>query len=289
MLLDFFQTSLDGLMVGGLYATVALGITLVFGLVGILNFAHGQMVMLGAYIVFFATAAGWGFWFGLALAMVCMALFGLLLERVVFRRTLGNPMAGLAVSLGLIMIIENLAAAAFTPDPRFVDPPLVGSVALGSLVFSSQRLLVLVVAGTLIGAFYLFLQKTQIGKGIRAMAQNRQGAALVGVRITRVTAAIFAAGSALAGAAGALLASLFAITPFMGNTPLMKGFILATLGGLGSVPGAIAAGFLLGLAESFGSRYLSASFRDGYGFILLIATLLFLPNGLFGARTKAKL
>jgi len=116
------------------------------------------------------------------------------------------------------------------------------------------------------------------------MAQNRVGAALVGVKVTRVSAAIFMIGSALAGAAGALYGSLFAITPFMSHTPLMKGFILAAFGGLGSVPGAIVAGCLLGLAESFGSRYLSAAFRDGYGFILLILTLLFMPNGLFGAR-----
>jgi branched-chain amino acid transport system permease protein len=288
MLLDIAQTCLDGLMVGGLYAVVALGITLVLGLVGILNFAHGQMVMLGGYIVFFSVAAGLGFWAGLLLAMLGMAALGFLLELLVFRRTLGDHMMGLTASLGLIMVFENLAAAVFTPDPRSVDPPLTGSVEIGPLLMSSQRLLVLVLTVVLIGAFYLFLQKTSTGKAIRAMGQNRQGAALVGVRITRVTAVVFAVGSALAGGAGALYASLFAVTPFMGNVPLMKGFILATLGGLGSVPGAIAAGFLLGLAESFGSRYLLASFRDGYGFILLIITLLLMPNGLFAARGKGR-
>ena len=288
MLRDIAQTCLDGLMVGGLYAVVALGITLVLGLLGILNFAHGQMVMLGGYIVFFSVAAGLGFWAGMLLAMLGMAALGFLLEVLVFRRTLGDHMMGLTASLGLIMVLQNLAAAAFTPDPRFVDPPLTGSVEIGPLLMSSQRLLVLVLTVVLIGAFYLFLQKTSTGKAIRAMGQNRQGAALVGVRITRVTAVVFAVGSGLAGAAGALYASLFAVTPFMGNGPLMKGFILATLGGLGSVPGAIAAGFLLGLAESFGSRYLLASFRDGYGFILLIITLLFMPNGIFAAGGKGR-
>ena len=284
MLLDIVQTAFDGLMVGGLYASVALGITLVFGLMGILNFAHGQMVMLGAYIAFYAVASGLGFWVGTALAMLAMGLFGALLERAIFRRTLVDPMAGLTVSLGLIMIIENLAAAWFTPDPRFMEPPLSGDVRLGPLALSSQRLLVLLLAAAMITAFYLFLKRTRLGKAIRAMAQSRQGASLVGVKVTRVSAAIFMIGSALAGAAGALYASLFAISPFMGPTPLMKGFILAAFGGLGSVPGAIVAGALLGLAESFGSRYLSAAFRDGYGFILLILTLLLMPNGLFGAR-----
>jgi branched-chain amino acid transport system permease protein len=282
-MLDFIQTSIDGLMVGGLYATVALGITLVFGLVGILNFAHGQSVMLGAYVTFFVVLAGYPFWLGAVLATFAMALFGAALERAVFRRTLGDPLAGLAVSLGLIMIIENLAAAGFTPDPRFVDPPVSGRVQLGPLVLSSQRLLVLLVSVLLIGGFSLFLKRARLGKAIRAMAQSREGAALVGVRVSVISSAIFTIGSALAGAAGALYASLFAVTPFMGATPLTKGFILAALGGLGSVPGAIAAGFLLGLAESFGSRYLSASFRDGYGFIILIFALLFLPTGLFGA------
>jgi len=282
-MLDFIQTGIDGLMVGGLYATVALGITLVFGLVGILNFAHGQSVMLGAYVTFFVVLAGYPFWLGAVLATLAMALFGAALERAVFRRTLGDPLAGLAVSLGLIMIVENLAAAGFTPDPRFVDPPVSGSVQVGPLVLSSQRLLVLVVSVLLIGGFSLFLKRARLGKAIRAMAQSREGAALVGVRVSVISSAIFTIGSALAGAAGALYASLFAITPFMGATPLTKGFILAALGGLGSVPGAIVAGFLLGLAESFGSRYLSASFRDGYGFIILIFALLFLPTGLFGA------
>ena len=288
MWLDIVQTASDGLMVGGLYASVALGITLVFGLVGMLNFAHGQMVMLGAYIAFFTTAAGLGFWVGLGLAIIAMALFGALLERAVFRRTLSDPMMGLTVSLGLIMIIENLAAAGFTPEPRFMEPPLSGDVRLGPLVLSSQRLLVMALTTALIGGFYLFLKATTLGKAIRAMAQNRQGAALVGVKVTRVSAVIFAIGSGLAGAAGALYGSLFAISPFMGTAPLMKGFILAAFGGLGSVPGAIIAGCLLGLAESFGSRYLSASFRDGYGFVVLILTLLFMPNGLFGAR-KARI
>jgi len=288
LLVDVTQTVVDGLMVGGLYTTVALGITLVFGITGILNFAQGQLVMLGAYVAYFAAANGLGFWAGLGLAMLAMGALGLALERTLFRHTLGDPMAGLTVSLGLIMVIENLSAAAFTPDSRTLDPPLPGSIHLGALTFPSQRLLVLALAVLLVTAFRLFLQRTRYGKAIRAMGQNRIGAALAGIRISDVTSAVFIAGSALAGAAGVLYASLFAISPYMGATPLMKGFILTALGGLGSVPGAIAAGFLLGLAETFGSRYLSASFRDGYGFMVLIVTLLFFPNGLWGRRGKVR-
>ncbi|HUD84902.1 MAG TPA: branched-chain amino acid ABC transporter permease [Xanthobacteraceae bacterium] len=288
MLLDIAQTAVDGLMVGGLYATVAVGVTLVFGIMGILNFAHGQLVMLGAYVAFYSVTAGWGFWPGLALAALSMALFGLILERLIFRHTLTDHMAGLTVSLGIIMVVENLASAVFTPDPRTFDPPLAGSVQVAGMTLSAQRLLVLALVLLLVGTFYLFLQKTRFGKAIRAMGQNRTGAALVGVQITHVTAAVFAIGSAMAGAAGVLYGSLFAITPYMAAGPLMKGLILTVLGGLGSVPGAVAAGFLLGLAESFGARYLSASFRDGYGFILMIVTLLYFPTGLFGARGKAR-
>jgi branched-chain amino acid transport system permease protein len=288
MLLDIAQTAVDGLMVGGLYATVAVGLTLVFGIMGILNFAHGQMVMLGAYVAFYCVTAGWGFWPGLALAAISMALFGLILERLVFRHTLTDHMAGLTVSLGIIMVVENLAAFVFTPDHRTFDPPLAGSVHFAGMTLPAQRLLVLVLVLVLVGAFYLFLQKTRFGKAIRAMGQNRIGAALVGVQITHVTAMVFAIGSAMAGAAGVLYGSLFAITPYMAAGPLMKGLILTVLGGLGSVPGAVAAGFLLGLAESFGSRYLSASFRDGYGFILMIVALLYFPTGLFSARGKAR-
>jgi branched-chain amino acid transport system permease protein len=286
--MDLIQTLLDGLMVGGLYATVAIGVTLVFGIMGVLNFAHGQMVMLGAYTAFFVVSAGLGFWSALVVGMVAMGLLGLLLERIVFRYTITDHMQGLTASLGLIMVIEHLAAAAFTPDPRHFDPPLPGSFEIAGLTLSSQRMLVLFLVVVLVVACYLFLQKTRIGKAIRAMGQNRTGAALVGIRTTQVTAAVFVLGSAMAGAAGVLYGSLFAITPYMAAAPLMKGFILTVLGGLGSVPGAVVAGFLLGVAESLGSRYLSASFRDGYGFILLIIALLFFPRGLFGLRGKAR-
>ncbi|GAC1423317.1 MAG: branched-chain amino acid ABC transporter permease [Candidatus Velthaea sp.] len=285
---DLAQTVLDGLMVGGLYAAVAVGITLVLGIVGILNFAHGQMVMLGAYIAFFTVSAGYGFWPALLLAMIAMGFFGLILERLIFRRTLGDHMAGLAVSLGLILVVENLAAAVFTPNPRSFDPPLAGSIQLLGITVAAQRLLVLGLVAVLVAALYLFLKYTRYGKAIRAMGQNRTGAALVGVQITQVTALIFAIGSAMAGAAGVLYGSLFAVTPYMASGALTKGFILTVLGGLGSVPGVVVAGFLLGLAESFGSRYLSAEFRDGYGFILMIVALLFFPTGLFGSRGKAR-
>ena len=288
MVLDIIQTILDGLMVGSLYAIIALGITLVFGLVGILNFAQGQLVMLGAFICFSAVSAGLGYWFGLVAAMVVMGLFGVLLERTVFRRTLDNPMGGLTVSLGIIMIVENLTAAAASPDPRFIPTPIEGVLQLGELTLSAQRLFVLVAGIVIIGAFYLFIRRSSLGRAIRAMAQNRQGAALAGIGVTRISASIFAISSALAGGVGALYAGLYSISPYMGSIPLMKGFIVATLGGLGSIPGAIVAGCLLGIAESFGARYLSASFRDGYGFIVLIATLLILPNGLFGLRGRSR-
>lgn len=286
--MDLIQTLLDGLMVGGLYATVAIGVTLVFGIMGILNFAHGQMVMLGAYTAFFVVSAGFGFWPALVIAMFAMGTLGLLLERIVFRYTLTDHMQGLTASLGVIMVIEHLAAAAFTPDPRNFEPPLQGSFQVAGLTLSSQRMLVLALVVVLVVACYLFLQKTRIGKAIRAMGQNRTGAALVGIQTSQVTAVVFVLGSAMAGAAGVLYGSLFAITPYMAAGPLMKGFILTVLGGLGSVPGAVVAGFLLGIAESLGSRYLSASFRDGYGFILLIIALLYFPRGLFGQRGKVR-
>jgi len=286
--MDLIQTLLDGLMVGGLYATVAIGVTLVFGIMGILNFAHGQMVMLGAYTAFFVVSAGLGFWPALLIGMVAMGALGLVLERVVFRHTLGDHMQGLTASLGVIMVVENLAAAAFTHDPRTFEPPLPGSFQIVGLTLSSQRMLVLVLVVVLVVACHLFLQKTRIGKAIRAMGQNRTGAALVGIQTTQVTAVVFVLGSAMAGAAGVLYGSLFAITPYMAAAPLMKGFILTVLGGLGSVPGAVLAGFLLGVAESLGSRYLSASFRDGYGFMLLIIALLYFRRGLFGHRGKVR-
>src|SRR5438067_1016361 len=166
--MDLIQTLLDGLMVGGLYATVAIGVTLVFGIMGILNFAHGQMVMLGAYTAFFVVSAGFGFWPALAIGMVAMGVLGFVLERAVFRFT------------------------------------LTGSLQIAGLTLSSQRMLVLLLVVVLVVGCYLFLQKTRIGKAIRAMGQNRTGAALVGIQTSQVTAVVFVLGSAMAGAAGVL-------------------------------------------------------------------------------------
>jgi branched-chain amino acid transport system permease protein len=288
MLADVIQTVLDGLMVGGLYIAVAVGITLIFGIMGILNFAHGTFLMLGAYVAYFSVTSGLSFGLALVFAMFATGVLSLVLERLVFRRVMDDHMGGLTASLGLIMVIESLSAAAFTPDHRSMDPPYPGSFELLGLTLPLQRVLVLLTAMALVAMLFIFLQKTRLGKAVRAMGQNRTGAALVGVQTAQVTTTVFLVGSALAGAVGALYATLFPISPYMASAPLMKGFIVTVLGGLGSVPGAVVAGCLLGLAESFGSRYLSASFRDGYGFILMIVCLLYFPTGLLSGRGKAR-
>lgn len=289
-MVDVLQALVNGVLAAGVYALVALGLTLILGLLDVANFAHGQAIMVGAYVAFFSISI-WGVPFVVAtvLALVASGVVGLVLERGVFRRTGVDHLRALTASLGLILAFESLASYLFTPNPRILNSPLSGLVAVGPIDIPKQRGAVFLVAAVLVAAFYFYAQKSRSGLALRAVADSREGAALMGVNLKSTNMAVFIIGSALAGAGGALLATLFPITPYVGDIPMLKGFIVAIVGGLGSVPGVIAASLILGITESVGARFLSAAFRDGYGFIVLIVVLLARPNGLFGLSREERL
>ncbi len=281
---DILQQLLNGVMTGSVYALVGLGLTMTFGLLEILNFAHGQMLMLGAYATFLLVQAGVPFPLAMLVAMGGIALLGAVVERVFFRPVQSTPVNGLIVSIGLIAVIENVALLVWGPDPKEIRPPLVGAVQVGGVSLILQRLLVLGLTATLIVLFTVFLRFTTLGKWTRATAQNREAAALMGIPTDRVIAVSFALGSALAAACGALLATLFPFDPFLGEVPVLKGFIVIILGGLGSPVGAVLGGLALGITEALGAGLISSAFRDGFGFVVLILALMWRPQGLLAPR-----
>jgi len=276
-----------GLITGSMYAAVALGLTLVYGIMGILNFAHGEILMVGAYLAFVLTEQlGVNFLAATAASTVAMALLGVIIERTTFRYARQEHLNGLVVSLGLAAILQNVALAVWGADPLSITPPLPHTLDLAGIRVGEQRLLAFVLTVGLIVAFSVFLKKTRLGKGIRATAENQEVAATLGIRTERIIVTTFSLSAALAGLVGALVGSIYTITPLMGGLPCMKGFVVMVLGGLGSVWGAILAGFLLGVVESFGGGMISSIFKDGFGFMALILILIFRPWGLFGNRPE---
>ncbi len=271
-------------MLGSTYAIVALGLTLVFGILNIPNFAHGHLYMLGAYITFFLmTLYGFSFWTALVASMVILGLIGMLIERVVYRPLQGRPHINSFISaIGALIILETSVIVLWGPQGRRIPNPYPGIVELVGITMTYQRLIVIVAAIVLIVLLQIFIKKTTPGITIEAVAQNREGAMLVGINVNWVSSLTFAISTATAAAAASLVAPIFMISPTMGALLGMKAFVIVILGGLGSIPGAILGGYILGILEAIGGGYLSAAYKDVYAFGALILILSIRPTGLFG-------
>jgi branched-chain amino acid transport system permease protein len=285
----FFQQLVNGLILGGAYALISVGMTMIFGIMNISNFAHGTIYMLGGYCVyFFSMAFGVPFFLAVALSILAVGLAGIAMERIVFKPVYGGPILNdLLISLGLAVFLENGALLLWGSTSLSVKTPYTDVIIrIFSASVTLQRIIVLVASIVLIGALYGFLNSTRFGKAIVATSQNPRGAALVGVDLSRVYMATMAISSGLAAAAGALLAPIFYVFPTMGSTPLLKAFVIVVLGGMGNVQGAVVGGFLVGIAESLGGAYISSAYKNVFAFIILIGVLLIRPQGLFGRSEK---
>jgi branched-chain amino acid transport system permease protein len=280
----FFQQVFNGVMLGSTYAIVALGLTLVFGILHIPNFAHGHLYMLGAYVSFFLiTYFGFGFWTALILATLCLGLVGVVVERVVYRPLKDQPHINSFISaIGALMILENGVMAIWGPQGQRIPNPYPDPIELFGIVMSTQRVLLIVVTLVLIGLLQLFIKRTTMGSTIEAVAQDPEGAMLVGINVNRVSSMTFAISTATAATAACMVAPIFMISPSMGVLLGLKAFIICILGGLGSVPGAILGGVILGMLEALGGGYISAAYKDVYAFGALILILAVKPTGLFG-------
>lgn len=281
------QAVVNGLVLGMLYMLMAIGFTMAFGIMRVVNFAHGEFYMIGAFVAFFLVTL-WDvpYVLSIALAGIVVGVLGALVERLVFKPFYGDELNGMIVALGLSVILQNLALIAWGPAPRSFASPFGGVLAIGPFTFPNERLFALVAALVLVLAFWLVMTRTQIGRAMRALAQDKETALMQGIRANRVYPLAFGMALGLAAVAGALMAPIFSVSPFAGHTPMLKAFVVVILGGLGSIPGAAAGGILLGLIESLAGSLLSAMMADILQLALVIALLLFRPWGLLGQRER---
>ena len=286
---ELLQHLVNALILGSTYALLGIGLTLIFGIMRVVNFTHGELYALGAYAVFFLEVSlGVNFFLALVLAVIVGCAVGAVIEFVLLRPLLDADIdTTMLVMIGAWIVMQNtellywggVSKAVMTPFP---DEPL----QIGPVFVSWLRLFVLVVALILIGATYALINRTKLGKAMRATFQDRDTAALMGVNIKGIYTATFAIGSGLAAAAGALLGPVFLVKPSMGDLASLKAFAIVILGGLGNITGATLGGFILAFVEEIGAGYISSGYRDAMGFLIIIIVLLFKPTGLFARAER---
>jgi branched-chain amino acid transport system permease protein len=271
-------------MLGSIYALVALGLTLIYGILEIPNFAHGALYMIGAYFAFLViTSFGVSYWLALVISMIFLFFLGMFVERVVYRPLYVQPVINSFIAaVGLILIIENGALAIW--GPAFRRFPRASSTVFHVLgvTITSQRIIVIVTAVLLIIVLQLFIKRTRLGAAIEATSQNRQGAQLMGINTSLVGGIAFGIGTALAAVAATLVAPILLIYPTMGAPVIAMAFVIIILGGMGSFFGAVVGGYLIGLAETLFSAYVTSNFVDSLIFGILVFILAVRPTGLFG-------
>jgi branched-chain amino acid transport system permease protein len=270
-------------MIGLTYVLIASGLTIVFGILRIVNFAHGQFYMIGAICLYWLySVIGLSYFFAMFLSMIAVAIIGLAVEFILLKRLQSSSiLASLGVVLGLLVGIAGLMELLFGEGIRNVKSAFLGVVDLWSFRLPTERLAIICAALLIITVLFVWIKYTRNGMATRAMAQERRAAALVGVDVENIRYIVMGIGSALAGAAGALVAPLFFVSAHMGTDPMLKSLIIITLGGMGSLPGAVLGGLILGFIEGFGYLYIG-NLTEMFEFMLVIVILLVRPQGLFG-------
>jgi branched-chain amino acid transport system permease protein len=286
---ELIQHLVNTLILGGTYALLGIGLTLIFGIMNVVNFTHGAIYTVGAYVMYLAvTALGLNFFLALPVAILGGLLLGAAIELVLLRPFRGSDIdttmlvmigAGIVLQSGTLWIFGGVAKAIPSPFP---EAPL----QIGPVSISWLRLFVLGAALGLIALTYALINRTKLGLAMRAAFQDADTAALMGVNVRRIHTATFALGSSLAAAAGALLGPVYVVFPQMGGPAELKAFAIVILGGLGNITGAAIGGFVLALAEELGAGYVSSGYRDAMGFLIIIAVLLYRPTGLFAKAER---
>lgn len=289
--MNFIQQLINGIHVGSIYALIALGYTMVYGIVKLINFAHGDILMIGSYFALIAiTVLGLPVWLVIIITTLVCALVGVLIDQIAYRPLRDAPrISALITSLGMSLFLENLFAAIFKPQPRKFPSLIKGSFELGDLHIKKITIVTVIIAVVCMVILDLIVNKTKTGKAMRAVSEDKPAARLMGINVNRIIAITFAIGTAL-GAIGGILYSGIAIqiNPLMGVTPGLKAFIAAVFGGIGIIPGAMLGGFAIGLIESFTKAYISSAWSDGVVYGILIIVLLIKPSGVLGKNVKEK-
>ena len=279
------QVVVSGILAGGLYAMVALGLALIFGVMRVINIAHGPLLMLGAYATFFLySRLDVNPFLTVPLSMAALFVVGMLLQRTLIFRVVDAPeLSSLLLTFGISIALVNLAQLAFTSDLRAVEY-ITGAWLVGGLALSKPRVIAFAFAAGVTALAFVFLKRTRLGKAIRATSQSREVAMVCGVDVGRIHMLTFGLASALAAAGGSLLAVIVAIQPEMGQVWTFKSFLVIVLGGAGNYPGALLGGMLLGLVEQLASLFLTTQLSEVVAYVLLVLVLLVRPTGLLGGR-----
>lgn len=289
----FWEQLINGLTLGSTYALIALGYTMVYGIVQLINFAHGEIYMFGAFVgLFLATALGLNIFVALLGAMLFRMVLGILVERIAYRPLRGKSsrLSALISAIGVSIFLSTLMALLRgTNTTRY--PTMLGdkTIHLGNIEITSLQIIILLVSALLMVGLQLLIQKTRVGKAMRACSQDIDASSLMGINVNRVISFTFAIGSALAAAGGVMVGIYYnAVWPYMGTMAGLKAFSAAVLGGIGSVPGAMVGGLALGVMEIMGVAYLSSSYKDAIAFAILILVLIIRPQGLMGKKISKK-
>lgn len=287
----FLQILFWGLYAGCIYILLATGLTLIFGVMKIVNFAHGELLMLGAYTTYWVvTFFNLNPYLAILISMLLLALLGIAIQRLCFQPIYGTgKLNEIFLSMGLIYLLQNTVAYVCGDDWRSIQSPYQGrSIPLGSMNLPFDYLIIIIVTIVVLFGLYLFLKTTSIGRAIRATSENRIGAVLVGVNVKKMDMLTFALGSSLAAAGTLWAVSGQLFNPYMGSIPAIKAFAIIILGGLGSMSGAIVGGLLYGIAENMAAYFLGGAWKDAIAFIILILVLVIKPEGIFGEEEVVK-
>lgn len=277
------QSILNGLVSGGIYILIALGLTLVLSIVGIVQLAHGEVYMLGGYGMYYLCArGGLNFFLAMLISALLVGGLGIVLERFFFRPFRGQLDRALIISIGLILVLQNAVLVTAGGTPRSFASPFKGTLKVLGIALSWERVIVVLVGVGLVSLLIVMLQRTKVGQAMIAISQDREVAALQGINVDRISAITMCIGCALAAIAGALVGGLFSVTPFMGGFALMKGIAVIILGGMGSIPGAVLGGVILGLIDGIVPAFSTTHVAGLIGFGVIILVLLFRPQGILG-------
>lgn len=283
---EFAQMGLTGFNLGIMYALIAIGLTLIFGVMRIIQYAHGEMYMLGAFALYYWTAElGLPYWLGVIVSAAVIFVVGAVLQVTLFRPLHGrNILNSLAVSLGLVFIFSSGGQIVFGTTVKGIPSIVTGGVLLGGVYFSYERILITVFSAALVAALWLFLRRSKMGMAIRAVSEDPDASALQGIQTKRIHWIAFGIGSALAAVAGCLMGTLLSIVPSMGFVATIKAFMIVIMGGLGSVAGAVVGGLLLGMIDSVVTTTIAADVAIIASFVVIFLILVFRPSGLFGQQ-----
>ena len=297
MLKSFIEQTINGLQTGSIYALIALGYTMVYGIVKLINFAHGDILMVGAYATLIAASHGVPLIVAIVLSMVLCAFLGVVIDFLAYRPIRKAPkISALITAIGMSFLLESLALIIFGANPRVIDQKYIpgflsnnNKISIGFLSISMLTIFVIVVTSICMIALNLFIKNTKLGKATRAVSQDTGAAQLMGINVNKTIAITFAIGSGLGALGGALYAIVYPqIEPYMGMLPGLKAFIAAVFGGIGSIPGAMVGGYVLGLLEAYVKGTALTTWANPIVFGVLILILIFRPNGLFGKNVKEK-